>query len=191
MDILSHCFISIIWGVEHVWQRWIIPCTTKWPPTTPLIYSAITLVLKPKNLNRAPRQLCSGPGMMIHVWTCYHTDLWVLCDWWTTSERVGSSQIPHHDLQPHPWHAQLLPWFLDPRAWIMALNSSVVVQWWWCMYGHGTPLFYEYYMRHASCMTGVNHPTDHNMTYNYTLGMLSCYPGFGREEHDQRASPLV
>ena len=103
----------------------------------------------------------------------------------------GSPHIPHHDFQLHPRHAQLLPWFSDLGAWTMALNSSVVVQGWWYMYGHAIPLFYESYMRHGTCMAGVNHPTDHNVTSNYTPYMLSCYPSFRREEPYLCTSPVM
>ena len=55
IDILSHCFMSVIWGMDHnVWQRWIASHTTGWPPTTPWTCSAVTLVLRPKSLNNVP-----------------------------------------------------------------------------------------------------------------------------------------
>ena len=49
-------------------------------------------------------------------WIFYPTVLWVLYETWTTSDRGVSPHIPHHHLQLHPWHAHLLPLFLEPRA---------------------------------------------------------------------------
>ena len=80
-------------------------------------------------------------------------------------DRGGSPPRPHHDLQLHPRHAQLLPWISEPRAWTMDLISGIVVQWWWCRYGYGIPPYHEYHMRHGSCLTGEDHPTDHNMDH--------------------------
>ena len=50
-----------------------------------------------------------------------------------------------------------LPWFSDSRAWTMYLISGVVVQWWRHLYGCTVPLFYECYVRHVPCLTGVDH----------------------------------
>jgi hypothetical protein len=36
------------------------------------------------------------------------------------------------------------------------------------------PPFYGYYIRHVSCLTGVDHPTDHGMIPNYTPDILIC-----------------
>ena len=40
----------------------------------------------------------------------------------------------------------------------MYLISGIVVQGWWYAYRYGIPLFYECYVMHGPCMTGVNHP---------------------------------
>ena len=52
---------------------------------------------------------------------------------------------PHHDLQLHHKHAQMLPWFSEPRAWTIHLTNDVVVQGWWHMYGYTIPLFWVLY----------------------------------------------
>ena len=59
------------------------------------------------------------------------------------------------------------------------------------MYGYAIPLFYECYMGHGPHLTGVNHPIDHSMTFNYTLDILSCYPGFWKEEPEQYTLSVV
>ena len=53
-----------------------------------------TLVFSPKNLNNVPHYWCSSQRMMIHIWICCPTVLWVLYDVWTTSDRGGSHHIP-------------------------------------------------------------------------------------------------
>ena len=89
MDMLSHCFMSVIWGMHHVWQG----CTT---------------------------------------------------------------HRPQHDHQLHPRHAQLLPWFSEPRAWTIDLIGGVVVQGWWRRYGYAIPPFYECCLRHGPYLTGLD-----------------------------------
>ena len=59
------------------------------------------------------------------------------------------------------------------------------------MYGHDISLFYECYMRHWSCLTRVNNPTDHSITSKYTPGMLSSYPDFQKGEPDQCTSLVI
>ena len=66
MDIISHCIMSVIWVMGHVWLGYIIPQTTAWPPTTPQTCSAITLVFGMKSLNHWPRQWC--PCFMSVTW---------------------------------------------------------------------------------------------------------------------------
>ena len=80
MDMLSYCFICVIWGMDHVWQGWVTPPTTAWPPTTPQTCSAVTLLFGTKSLNHGSCQWCSGPRMMIYVWIYYPTVLWVWSD---------------------------------------------------------------------------------------------------------------
>ena len=43
-------FMSVIWGMDHVWQGWITPHIRSWPPTTPQAYSAVTLDIGIKSL---------------------------------------------------------------------------------------------------------------------------------------------
>ena len=80
--------------------------------------------------NQEPRSwtmyLISGPMIMTRVWICYPIVVWVLYDACATSDRGGSHQIPQHDLQLHPRHAQLLPWFWNQE--VEPCTSSVV---WW------------------------------------------------------------
>ena len=135
-------------------------------------------LLKQISLNNMPQQCYSVQRMMIHVWICYLTVLWVLYEEWTTSDRGESPLRPCHDLQLYPRHAQMLPWLLNPRAWTMNLSSGIVVQGRWYIYEYPIPQFYECYTRHGPCLEGGNHPTDHIMTSNYTQDMLRCYPVF-------------
>ena len=97
------------------------------------------------------------------------------------SDRSESPHIPLNDLQLHPWHAPLLPWFLDPRAWTTYFISGIVVQGWWYIYEYAILLFCELYMRYGSHMTGVNYPTYQWMASNYTPGIISCYPGLQKK----------
>ena len=147
---MSQCCMSIISGVDHVWQRWITPQTTSWPTTTLHTNSAVTLDIAIKRLNHGPYTFCSGEKlmMMTQVWIWYPTVIWVLYETWTTSDRGGSPHRPHHDLELHPRHAHLLPWILEPRACSMHVISGIVIQWWWCRYGYASPPLHEYDMRH-------------------------------------------
>ena len=66
-----------------------------------------------------------------------------------------TSNYTHDILSSNPvyWKNQELePW---------DLISGVVVQWWWCIYWYGIPLFYECYMKHEQYLTGLYHPIDH------------------------------
>ena len=128
---------------------------------------------------------------MIRVWICYRTVLWVVCDTWTTCDGGWSPHTSPNDFQLRPKHAKLLSWFSDSRAWTIDLNSAVVVQWWWFLYGYTIPLFCGCYMRHDPRLTKVNHSTDHSMTSNYTQDILSDYPGFRDGEHKQYTSSVV
>ena len=85
-----------------------------------------------------------GGMKMTQVCICYPTVLWVSYEALIMSDRCGSLHIPQtqHDHKLHPGHAQILPWFLDPRAWNMHLTSVIVVQGWWYMYGSAIPLIY-------------------------------------------------
>ena len=143
MDVLSHYFISVIWGMDHGWQGWITSHTNEWPPTMPNESSPVTLVLSPTSLNHAPHQCCSDPMMMVHVRICYLTVLLVLYGACTTSDKGESPHIPQHDLQLHPGHTQLLPWFSDKRDCMIYLMSPIVAQGRWCRCGYAIPLFYE------------------------------------------------
>ena len=78
MNMLSLCFMSVIWGIDHVQHVWITLHTTSWPQTAPQICSAVTLVLGSKSLNHAPHQCCSGQRIMMHVLICYPTVPWEL-----------------------------------------------------------------------------------------------------------------
>ena len=144
-----------------------------------------------KSLNQAPHQWCSGTMIMTHVWICYPTVIWVLYEAWTISDRGGSPHTPLDDLQLHLRHAQLLPRFSKSRSWTVDLSSIVVVQGCSRMYGYAIPLLYECYMRHGPYLTVVDHPTDHYMTSNYTLEMLSYYPVFWNQELEPCTSSVV
>ena len=124
MDMLSHCFMSVIWGMNYVWQRWITPQTTVWPQTTPRTCSAVTLDIGTKSLNHA------------HLIRC----------------------------------------------------AVIVVQGWGYLDGYDMQPFYEFYMRHGPCLTGVYHPTDHSMNPNYTPDMLRCYPGYWKNQELESCS---
>ena len=179
MDILSHCFMRVLWCLYHVWQG---ESSHKQKHDLQLHQRHAQLlhwVLKTKSLNNVPHQWCSGPRMLIHVWICYSTVLWVLYETWTTYDRGESPHRPHHNSN---YTKNMLSCytagFQKQRAWIMYLISGVVVQGCWYMYGYAILLYYECYMRYGSHLVGVNHQIDHIMTFNYNLGMLSCYPCF-------------
>ena len=48
MDMLSHCFMSVIWGIGNVRHVWITPHTIVWPQTTRRTCSYVTLILIPR-----------------------------------------------------------------------------------------------------------------------------------------------
>ena len=50
---------------------------------------------------------------------------------------------------------------------------------------------YECYTRNKTCLTGVDHPTDHYMTPNYFPDMLKYYPGYWNKELDPWPSSVV
>ena len=132
-----------------------------------------------------------GPMTMTQVWIFYPIISGVLYESWTTSDRGGSPHRLPHDHKLHPWYTQMLPWILEPRSWTMVLISGIVVQGWWHSYGFGISLFHDCYMSHELHLTGVDHSIDHSMTSNYTLDMLSCYPGFLTQELEQCTSSVV
>ena len=68
--------------------------------------------------------------------------------------------------------------FQGERARTMSLIRGVMAHGGWYIYGYAITLFHECYMRHGLHLTGVKHPTDHSMTWNYTSDMLSYYPVF-------------
>ena len=179
--------------MNHIWQGWITPPTPAWASTTPHIWSADTLGLITKRLNHGPHQWCSDPMIVIYVSIWCVNVVWVLYQVWTTSDRGGSPHRPRHDLQLRSIQTQLLPWILQSRGWTMDLIRSVVVKslWWWHRYGYDIPLLYEYYMRHGPRLTGVDHPTDHIMTWNYTPDILICYPGYWNQELAPCTSSVV
>ena len=191
MDMLSHCFMSVIWVMKYVWHGWITLQTTTWPQTTPQTCSTVTLDIGTKSLNNDPHQWCSGPMIMMQVWIYYPTISWVLYQSWSTSARGGSPHKPHHDHTLHPRHAQLLPWISEWRAWIMVLISGIVVQEWWCRYEYTILPFHEFYMKHGPPLIGVDHPTDTHMSTNYTPAILSCYPGYWNQELEPWSSSVV
>ena len=129
IDMLSHCFMSDIWVIDYVWQRWIPPQTIAWPPTVPQTYSAVVTlnIGTKKNLNHGPHQWCSGLRTMMQVWICYPTVIWVLYESWTTSDRGGSPHRPQHNHKLYPRHTQLLPWKLEPIGQEVEPWSSSVV----------------------------------------------------------------
>ena len=90
MDVICHCYMSVIWDMDHVWQGWLATQTTSWSGTTPQTYSATTLGFVTKSLQHRPHQWCSCLGMMIPIWTYHPTDLWVWYVACITSNRVGS-----------------------------------------------------------------------------------------------------
>ena len=104
---------TIMWVMNYIWQGCNTPQTTAWPQNTPQIRLAVTLDIGIKSLNHIPHQWCSGPRMMIPVWTCYPTIILVLYKACTTSDRGGSPNRPQYDFQLHPRHTQLLPWTLE------------------------------------------------------------------------------
>ena len=165
-------------GVDHPTDHGM---TTNYTQTHAVV---ILDIGRTKSLNHAPHQLCSGARMMTRVEIYYPTILWVLYEAWAMSDKLMLPHRPRHDLQLHHIHAQLVPWILEPRAsWTVVLISGVVVQWWWRRYWYGITLFYECYMRHGPGLTGVDHPTDHIMTINFTTDMHSCYSCFQNQDH--------
>ena len=157
------CHPTVLWALYTIWITchrgdYTTPHITKWPPTAPQKWSDVTLVFGLKSLNHAPHQWCSDPRMMIHGWIYYPTVLWLLYDACTTSDSGESPHIPLNNLWLNPGHAQLIPWFLDSRAWTVHLTSGEVVQGWGYMYGYAIPLFNGYYMKHEPCLTWVDHP---------------------------------
>ena len=177
----SNCFMSAIRGMDRVWQGWITQHTTKQPPTTPWTCSAVTLLLRPKSLNHAPHQSCSGTRTMTQVWICCPTMSWVFGEVWITFDRSWSPHRPQYYLQLHPWHTQMVPWFSKRRTWTMYLSSHLVVQGWWHRYGYATPLFYGCYTRHGSCLTGVITPRPLRDLQIHP-GHAQLLPGFFRKE---------
>ena len=172
----------MLYEIDHVWQVWITQQTTPWPQTTPQIYSVVTLDIGAKRLNNDPHQWCSGPRTIAQIWIRYPTISCVLYESWSTSARGGSSHRPPNDHKLHPRHAQLLPWILEPRSWIIILISHVVVQGLWCRYGYGIPPFHVCYMSHEPYLAGVHQVLDSHITTNYTLDIFSCYPGYWNKE---------
>ena len=111
-------FMRVLWGMDYVWQGWITPQITIWLPTTPQICSDVMKGFLAKSLNYRPCQWCSGQMMMIPVWTCYPTVIWVVyMRQGAMSDRGGPPHRPQYDFQLHPGHAQLLPWILEQGAW--------------------------------------------------------------------------
>ena len=45
----SHWFVSHIWGMDKVWQGWITPHTTNWPPTTARTCLAVPWLFDPRS----------------------------------------------------------------------------------------------------------------------------------------------
>ena len=147
---------------------------------TPQTYSAIILDIRTKRSNRGPHQWCSGPRMKTQVCIYYATILWVWYEACTTSDRGGSPHTSWHDLQLNPIHTQLLTCILEPRT--KSLNH---VSRQWCsdprmimQVLHAIPPLYECYVRHGPCLTGVGHPTDHDMTTNFTPRHAHMLPWF-------------
>ena len=155
------CFMSVICGMDYIWQWLITLQITKWSQPTPPTCSALTLILGPKILNCVTCHLCSGPRMMVGLWICYPNVVWVLYEACTKIHMDWSPHRSQHDLQLHSRHAQMSSWFSDPRAWAMYLTSVVVVHGQWHSNVHAMLLFYKCYMRHIPCLTGVGNPVYH------------------------------
>ena len=82
------------------------------------------------------------------------------------SGKVGEPYIPHHNLQVHPKHAQLLCCLLEPQAWTMYLISTVVVQGWIFMYVYAIPQLFrvlDYEAWTTSDREGQPHIPHHNL----------------------------
>ena len=54
LDILSHCFVSVILDMDHIQYMCMTTHTPASPPTTPQTCSAVTLVFRTKTLNHVP-----------------------------------------------------------------------------------------------------------------------------------------
>ena len=79
----------------------------------------------------------------------------------------------------------------NKSAWTICLSSVIVFKGWWYMYGYAISLFYECYMRNGPRLTGVNHPSGHVMTSNYTPYMLRCCLGYWTQEPEPWTSAVV
>ena len=110
---------------------------------------------------------------------------------WITYDGTGRGDTPRHDLQLHPRNAQLIYYVLWSRAWTMYIIIGVVIQVWWYLYVFDIQPFYECYMRHGSCLTGLDHLIDHGMTSNYIPDILNCYPRYMNQELEPWASSVV
>ena len=90
IPLLYECYMSVSWGMAHIWHGWITPYITIWPPTSHHTSSPVTQIFGTNNLNHAPHQWCSSPRMMVQVWICYPTVIWVVYDAFITSYISGS-----------------------------------------------------------------------------------------------------
>ena len=118
MDMISHCLwecyeactMSDRGGSPHI-SPYDFQLQTR-------ICSDVMKSFLAKSLNYRPCQWCSGQMMMIPVWTCYPTVIWVVyMRQGAMSDRGGPPHRPQYDFQLHPGHAQLLPWILEQGAW--------------------------------------------------------------------------
>jgi len=194
---LCNDFMSVIWGMNLIWQGWITPPTTAWLPTTPPTYSTVTLDTGTKSLNHAQHQWCSFWHMRTQVMVFSSAVAIVVQGWWYIDGydiqqfyKYYMKHIPRLSGVDHPvyynmtsnYTNDILSWYpgywknQDLEPW--HLISGIVIQGWWRTYRYGIPLFYECYMKHELYLTGLDHPLDHHMTSNYTKDMLSCYPRY-------------
>ena len=168
--------MSIIWGMDNVWQGWITPHTISWPPTKPMTYSTVTLDIGIKSLSHGPHQWCSCPCMRTQLWIWYPNILWVLCKSLTTSNSVRSPHRPPYVHKLHFRHAQLLPWFSKTRAWTIDFISSKVAKGWWYLYGHNIPLLMSviWGMYNVSRLGSVNRPWHDLQLHPQHTELLPC-----------------
>ena len=93
----------------------------------------------------------SGPRIMIHVWICYPTVLWVLYEgmYHVWQGRMTPQSIISPPTTPKTCSAVTL--VIGTKS--MDIIIGLVVQGWWHGYGYAVPLFYECYMRYGPHLT--------------------------------------
>ena len=113
--------------------------------------------------------------MIQGLWCMYGYSVPPFSECYTRNEQylTGVESPMYHSMTSN--YAQVVHKFLKLIPQIMHLISSVVVQGPWYLYVYTSPLFWECYMRHRSCLIGVDNHIDNSMTSNYTKGTLRCY----------------